>query len=85
MKRRKRGVKVVECKLGRYGVLGLYYYGLKLIEIDPRQKSRQYLNTLIHEALHHVTPPGKGHSWINRTAGVITRLLWEQGFRKIQK
>ena len=79
---RKR-IKVTERKLGRSGALGLYYSDGRM-EIDPRQDSREYLDTLIHEALHARFP------WMTEeevivSANVISDIVWKQNFRRIKE
>ena len=84
---RKR-ITVVERKLGKERAQGLAYYdyygeGKSLIEIDPRQNSKEYLDTLIDEALHTIFPDMKEKK-VASIAGRLTRVLWRQGYRRIQ-
>ncbi len=82
-RRRIRRVKVVERKLGRENALGLCYKQLGLIEIDPRQASKEYLDTLIHELLHAYFP--QAAEWrIEEVAHRITEVLWKHNFRRLQ-
>ncbi len=55
-KQYKKNIKVVERPLGREKALGLAWVGENKIEIDGRLKSKEYLNTLIHEMLHIYNP-----------------------------
>lgn len=57
---------------------------LHLIEIDPRQSPQEYLDTLIHEALHELLPK-KSEKFIRRAGTTIARLLWRLGYRKSKK
>ena len=48
----EKKLNITERKLGQRKAWGLYYHGDDKIEIDPRQKQKQYLHVLIHELLH---------------------------------
>lgn len=80
----KRKLTVKERKLARELAVGLYWHGEALIEIDPRQPARRYLNTLIHELLHHVCPEAS-ENWVSRAAGTMAKVVWRQGYRRIAK
>ncbi len=85
---RKR-ITVHERKLGKEKAVGLAYYdfyggGKSLIEIDPRQGSKDYLDTLIHEALHTIYPD-MSETEVHKTTGRLARLIWRQGYRRIQE
>jgi hypothetical protein len=73
-------IQIVERKLGRERAYGLAWTD-ELIEVDPRQTPRDYLGTVIHEALHQVFPE-KSESDVARGASTITRLLWGIGYRR---
>ena len=53
---RKKSPKVIERKLGKHKAVGLAWQEDGIIEIDPRQKPKEYLSTLIHEAAHIIYP-----------------------------
>ena len=55
-KQYKKNIKVIERPLGREKALGLAWVGENKIEIDGRLKSKEYLDTLIHEMLHIYNP-----------------------------
>lgn len=80
----EKPLKVTERKLGRHMAVGLAWTEDNHIEIDPRQASKEYLGTLIHEHLHILFP-----SWsekeVSRVEKKLCNLIWKQGFRKIQK
>lgn len=80
--RRTPKVKVVERKLGREGALGQYFQGTGLIEIDPRQKAKEYLDTLIHELLH-MYYPDESEENICEVATSIAKEVWKRNFRRI--
>jgi len=82
--KRLPAIKVVERKLGKYKAVGIAYHGDGLIEIDPRQKSKDRLDTLTHEWFHMVLPEATEQEVI-RLANHLTRILWGQGYRRIYK
>jgi hypothetical protein len=73
--------KVVERKLGREKAWGLCYDGI--IEIDPRQNSKEYLDTAIHEMLHLVMPEMKEED-VARSARKMASVLWRLGYRRVR-
>jgi hypothetical protein len=76
--------KVTERKLGRERALGQAFSETKEIEIDPRQDSKEYIDSLIHEWLHVEFP-----DWTERkVAGKSRKLsgfLWKHKLRIIRK
>lgn len=80
----KRKLKVVEVKLGREKAVGIADYENFNILVDPRQKPYEYLNTLIHELIHHMSP-----SWdetrVNWWANRISRFLWSHNYRQVKQ
>ena len=52
-----------------------------IIEIDPRQCPRDYMDTLIHEALHELFPK-KSETVIAKSGTSIANLLWRLKYRK---
>jgi hypothetical protein len=72
---------IVERPLGRERAWGLSHGGK--IEIDPRQDAKKYLDTLIHEGLHEFDPK-MSETKTASLARFLTRIIWEQNFRKIQ-
>lgn len=58
--------------------------GDHIIEIDPRQCPSEYLDTLIHEALHELFPKTKEKKILN-SATSIAKLLWRLGYRRVGK
>ena len=55
----------------------------QLIEIDPRQCPKDYMDTIIHEALHHLFPKKKEPS-ILRSGTSLANLLWRLGYRRVK-
>lgn len=54
-----------------------------IIEVDPRQRQLDYLDTTIHEALHHLFPKKKERV-ILRAGTSIANLLWKLGYRRVR-
>ena len=84
--RRKPRIVVVEKKLQR-GLAGKgKLYGVAwtdgVVEIEPRQKPRCYLDTVIHEVLHIVLPDAS-ETRILKSAHQITDVLWRLGYRRV--
>lgn len=52
-----------------------------LIEIDPRQCPKEYMDTMLHEALHHLFPKKK-EKHILRAGTSLANLLWRLGYRR---
>jgi hypothetical protein len=77
-------VQITERKLGRIKdkPLGMAWADTGEIEIDPRQLSRDYLDTLIHEILH-VEFPELSESKITRLANTLSREIWKKKYRRI--
>ncbi|NBQ70618.1 MAG: hypothetical protein EBU46_18015 [Nitrosomonadaceae bacterium] len=85
-KRRRRGskIKVVEVKLKRQHALGQAWAAEGLVEIDPRQRAKVYLNTLIHELTHILFPEASEHK-VRKVSGKYVKALWDAGYRRIAK
>jgi hypothetical protein len=60
------------------------YSGDRIIEIDPRQCPKEYLDTLIHEATHELFPRMK-ESTVLRAGTTIANLLWRLGYRRVRR
>lgn len=80
----KRKLRIIEKKLGKEKAFGLYYIGENRIEIDPRQSPKKYLNTLIHECLHHAMPSAS-EARVYRVAGTLTENLWRKNYRRVSQ
>jgi hypothetical protein len=74
-----RRIKVRERKLRKY--LGYAYLNEDIVEIDPNQTPRQYLDTLIHEILH-ILYPEDSETKISRNASTITHHIWKKNYRR---
>ena len=77
-------IKVVERKLGREKAWGQQWPGERLVEIDPTQNSKDYLDTLIHETLHELFPKSSEDS-VERAAATLTTVIWKCRYRRIMK
>lgn len=77
--RRVKGI--VYKKLARRNALGLVEDESDVIHIDPRVKGRKHLEILIHEAFH-IFYPHWSEDKVIRDSAELTRLLWEQGYRR---
>ena len=78
----KKKLQVVERKLGREKAFGQCYQNLGLIEIDPRQTAKEYLDTLIHEMLHHELPELSERE-VERLANTFSHVIWKHNYRRI--
>ena len=54
------------------------------IEVEERQESKDYLDTLIHEMLHCFAPKW-GEKRVAETANEMTRVIWDKNYRRIEK
>ena len=77
-------IKVIDKKLGRQQAVGQAYSDARVIEIDPRQRSKSYLDTLIHEMLH-VYNPEWSESKVTKTANEMTDIIWQKNYRRIKR
>lgn len=74
-------IKIIHRKLGREQAHGQAWKEDRIIEIDPRLKGIEYLETLLHEIIHIQNPKWPeikvaGHS------KQLAKILWNLGFRK---
>ena len=77
-------IKVIDKKLGRQKAVGQAYSDARVIEIDPRQTSKNYLDTLIHELLH-VYNPEWSENKVSKTANEMTQIIWQKNYRRIKR
>ena len=75
-------ITVIERKLGRERAHGQAYKDDGLIEIDPRQSGKDYMETCIHEAVHVLFPQLTEKQVIQKSKK-LTKMLWEIGYRKV--
>lgn len=77
-------IKILEKGLRKY--FGYAYKdnkGEAIVEIAKGLKDKEYMGTLIHEILHILYPNDSEYN-VDQNARVLTRYLWEQGFRRNQ-
>jgi hypothetical protein len=79
-----RKVRIVERKMKRERAVGRVFLEEGVIEIEERQKPREWLSTLIHEALH-VAFPGLEEKPIAAAEKKIADILWRAGVRRIHQ
>ena len=76
-------IRIKRRKLGRHRALGLAHSD-GLIEIDPRQPPKEYLDTLIHELLHQVKPSSYwDEDAVVKAANDLSHHLWDHGYRRM--
>jgi len=80
----KRAVKIQERKLGKDKALGMCWYDTGEIEIDPRQDSREYLDTLIHEMLHCFFPD-MSEKDVAKVSAKMSNAIWQYNYRRVAK
>jgi hypothetical protein len=73
--------KIKEKKLGREKALGQCFSD-GLIEIDPRQDSKEYLFTLIHECCHYHFPE-LTEEQVVKIENSIGQVIWDKNYRRI--
>ena len=74
-------IKIIYKKLGRNKVHG-YAYKDGTIEIDSRLKGKKHLEILLHE-IFHVFNYRESEEKIVLKSVTLTKILWEQGYRRI--
>ncbi|MGE3874305.1 MAG: hypothetical protein AB7F74_15245 [Parvibaculaceae bacterium] len=79
-----RKVRIMARKLKRHRAVGRVFLEEGVIEIEERQKPREWLSTLVHEALH-VAFPGMEEKPIAAAERKIADILWRAGVRRIHQ
>lgn len=74
----------IKDKLLNDNILGLAYQNDFEIEIDPRQISKEYLNTLIHEMLHCFLPD-VSEKGISSMADIMANEIWKRRYRRTER
>jgi hypothetical protein len=79
----KKKQTIVERKLGKHKAVGLAWDD-GVIEIDPRQSSKEYFLTVIHEKAHLMFP-----DWTEKQVVKFEKefgnFLWEHNFRIVKQ
>lgn len=79
---KKDKIKIIIRKLGKERAAGQAYSGCNLIEIDPRQDSKNFLGTAVHESLH-ILYPDLTEEEIVHAEEIITDVIWRLNYRRI--
>ena len=74
-------IKVIYRKLGKEQAYGISSSD-GVIEIDERLRGKKAMEILIHE-LMHLTNPRDDEKTIIRKSIILTKVLWQEGYRKI--
>ncbi len=78
-------IRLTERKLGKEKAYGQVSFGkIPHIELDPRQKSKDRLDTLIHEVAHCIWPEYPEET-ITMIGNRIASVLWSDGWRRVHK
>jgi hypothetical protein len=78
-------IRITERKLGKERAMGQVTHGkVPHIEIDPRQKSADRLDTVIHECVHIIWPELPEEAVI-KVGNRISSVLWADGWRRIME
>jgi len=81
---KKDKIKIIIRKLGKERASGQAYQGCNLIEIDPRQDSKDFLGTGIHETLH-ILYPDLTEEEIIHAEQILTDVVWRLNYRRISE
>lgn len=74
-------IKIIYRKLGKEQAYGISSSD-GVIEIDERLRGKKAMEILIHE-LMHLTNPEDDEKTIIRKSVILTKVLWKEGYRKI--
>lgn len=73
-----------ERNLGKHQAYGLFWTATKKIEIDPRLRNKDYLYVLTHELTHMALPEATEEAVV-RISELISRGIWQQGYRRLKE
>jgi hypothetical protein len=73
---------IVYRKLGKEKAYGIADHNTNTLEIDSRLIGKKHLEILLHEGAHLLLPE-MNEEGIVRLSASLTRLLWEEGYRRI--
>jgi hypothetical protein len=74
-------IKIIYLKLGKEQAYGISYRD-GVIEIDERLKGKKMMDILIHDILHLLNPKDDEKTIIRKSV-TLTKVLWIEGYRKI--
>jgi len=80
---RRKYIAIVRRKLGREKADGMTL-GDGRVYIDPRQSGVDEMDTIIHELLHDVFPHLSEEA-VAEAAGVISRSMWRDKWRRVME
>jgi hypothetical protein len=80
---RRKYIAIIRRKLGREKADGMTL-GDGRVYIDPRQSGVDELDTIIHELLHDVFPHLSEEA-VAEAAGVISRSMWRDKWRRVME
>lgn len=78
---KKQPIEIRYKKLGRERAHGQAWED-RVVDVDSRLKGFDLLETIVHEIQHVQNPKWGEHMVIGRSKE-LARLLWEQGYRKV--
>lgn len=76
-------ITVIYKKLGRNKAMGRALQTDFIIEIDNRLKGMDQLDTTIHETIHCLIPEFVEEK-VDNLATEIAKVLWKEGWRKVE-
>jgi len=74
-------IKIIYKKLGREQAHGIAESD-GIIYIDPRLKGRKMLEIVLHECLHILNKTDDEETIIRKSV-TLTKVLWKEGYRKV--
>lgn len=74
-------IKIIYRKLGKEQAYGISSSD-GVIEIDERLKGKKHCEILIHEILHLLNPKDDEKTIIRKSV-TLTKILWNEGYRRI--
>jgi hypothetical protein len=78
-------IRITEKKLGKQKAMGQVTFGkIPHIELDPRQKAADRLDTIIHECAHVIWPELPEEAVV-KIGNRISSVLWADGWRRIME
>jgi hypothetical protein len=74
-------IKIIYRKLGKEQAYGISSSD-GVIEIDERLKGKKHCEILIHEILHLLNPKDDEKTIIRKSV-TLTKILWNEGYRRV--
>lgn len=74
-------IKIIYKKLGREQAHGIAESD-GIIYLDPRLKGKKHLEICVHECLHLLYPKDTEEAIIKKSI-TLTKVLWKEGYRKV--